>query len=68
MTNYKSGCDYCGEDKVTSGSKQTGNGQFQRVFLCDDCKPIVHRLNEESKRSERSRNQYLEDIRKSWQN
>ncbi len=41
------GCDYCGELKINSsgGSKQVKNGQFDKVFLCDDCKPIVSKLN-----------------------
>lgn len=40
------GCDYCGDlKKSTGGSKQIANGQFQKTFLCDDCKPIVSKLN-----------------------
>ena len=46
---YKSkliGCDNCGELKPsTGGSKQVHNGQFQKVFLCDDCKPIISQEN-----------------------
>lgn len=48
---YKSklvGCDNCGELKPsTDGSKQVHNGQFQKVFLCDDCKPIISKSNYE---------------------
>lgn len=62
---YKSGCDYCGLDKVTSGSKQVANGQFKRVFLCDDCKPIVSKINKElSVTSKLTRGEYLTDIKK----
>lgn len=58
------GCDYCGELKPsTGGSKQVGNGQFQKVFLCDDCKPIVSNLNKESLVSTRNRAQYLQDVK-----
>ena len=58
------GCDYCGELKPsTSGSKQVSNGQFQKVFLCDDCKPMVSKLNKEALKNERNRTQYLQDVK-----
>ena len=59
------GCDYCGELKPsTGGSRQVSNGQFQKVFLCDDCKPVVSKINKQMNGSDRSRAQYLADIRK----
>ena len=36
------GCDYCGELKPsTGGSKQVSNGQFQKIFLCDDWRELL---------------------------
>ena len=59
------GCDSCGELKPsTGGSKQVGNGQFMKIFLCDDCKPIVSRITKNMQGSNRSRKQYLADIKK----